>query len=131
MAEFPVFTICPSFGKSYKRELLRQDGLSVKDMYHKNFPKDKDSLAYLKRVTHNVSELIKSITFTLADHKGGIIEYDSESDLLHNTVEANDIFHFGRCFSLTVPQEVKNLKVYILNTKVKVIFVLLFISIKI
>ena len=131
MADFPAFLICPSFDKSYKREILSQDGLSVKDMYFRNFPKDKDSLAYLKRVTHNVSELIKSITFTLADHKGGIIEYDSESDLLHNTVEANDIFHFGRCFSLTVPQEVKNLKVYILNMEVKVIFAPLLISIKI
>ena len=114
MAEFPTFTICPSFHKTYKRELLNQDGLSVKDMYIRNFPKDKDSLAYLKRVTHNVSELIKSITFRLADYKdGGLgITYDSDTDLLQNTVESNDHSLFGRCFSLIVPQEIKDLKVF-------------------
>ena len=112
MAEFPVFTICPSFDKSYKRELLRQDGLSLKDMHRRNFPKDKDSLSYLKRVTYNVSELIKSISFKLRDRKDRGIKYDSESDLLNNTVESNDHSFFGRCFSLTVPQEIKYLKVF-------------------
>ena len=119
MAEFPVFKICPSFDKSYKREILQQDGLSVKDMYSRNFPKDKASLAYLKRVTHNVSELIKSISFKLADNKDGglVITYDSESDLDHNTKEENDGHggYFGHCFSLKVPQEIQNLKVCIIK----------------
>ena len=117
MAEFPVFTICPSFDKSYKRELIHQDGLSVKDMYYTNFPKDKDSLAYLRKVTHNVSELIKSIQLRLAKYEdGGLgidfdIKYESESDLLHYIVETNERSYFGRCFSLIVPDEIKKLKV--------------------
>ena len=115
MAEFPLFTICPSFDKAYKWDLLHQDGLSVKDMHSRNFPKDKDSLAYLKKVTHNVSELIKSISFKLADNRDGglVITYDSDSDLHHKTMEENDGHggYFGRCFSLKVPQEIKDLKV--------------------
>ena len=82
------------------------DGFTVQDMRSLSYPKDKDSLTYLKRVTHNVTEVIKSITFRLAKHKA--IRY---ADLLYNTMDQNSVL-FGRCFSMKVPQEIQNLKVF-------------------
>ena len=37
---------------NHKPEMLSKVGLSVKDMRNFNYPKDKDSAMYLKRVTH-------------------------------------------------------------------------------
>ena len=62
VAEFPAFTVCPSYQKSFKPKLLSYDGLSANDMRNFNYPTDKDSAMYLKNVTHNVTDLIKSIT---------------------------------------------------------------------
>ena len=111
VAEFPVFTICPSYDRSYKPELLSQDGLTVKDMRNFNYPKAKDSAMYLKRVTHNVTDLIKSITFTLANYKDEEVIFDSDNDLLYNT-ERQFNRHFGLCFTMQVPHDIQNFKVY-------------------
>ena len=81
------------------------DGFSVKDMRSLNYPKDKNSLTYLKKVTHNVTDVIKSITFRLANHNS--IRFAKLSDLL----DQNSVL-FGRCFSLNIPQEIQNLKVF-------------------
>ena len=113
VAEFPVFTICPSYHKSYKPKLLNQDGLSVSDMRNFNYPKDKDSANYLKRVTHNVTELIKRISFILADLEDEELRFDSDSDFFNNTKRQFNR-HFGLCFTMQVPQDIKNLKVQIL-----------------
>ena len=82
------------------------DGFTVKDMRSLNYPKDEDSLTYLKRVTHNVTEVIKSITFRLANHNA--IRF---ADLIYNIMDQNSVL-FGRCFSMKVPQEIQNLKVF-------------------
>ena len=114
VAEFPVFTICPSYHKSYKPKLLSKDGLSVSDMRNFNYPKDKDSFKYLKRVTHNVTELIKSISFILADHEDEEVRFASDSsDFLNNTKRQFNS-HFGFCFTMQVTQDIKNFKVQIL-----------------
>ena len=113
IAEFPVFTICPCYHKSYKPELLSQDGLSVNDMRNFNYPKDKDSAKYLKRVTHNITELIKRISFILADHEDEEVIFDSDSDFLNNTKRQFNR-HFGICFTMQIPQDIKNFKVQIL-----------------
>ena len=81
------------------------DGFSVEDMRSLNYPKDKKSLTYLKKVTHNVTDVIKSITFRLANHNS--IRFAKLSDLL----DQNSVL-FGRCFSLNIPQEIQNLKVF-------------------
>ena len=113
IAEFPVFTICPCYHKSYKPELLSQDGLSVNDMRNFNYPKDKDSAKYLKRVTHNITELIKRISFILADHEAEEVIFYSDSDFLNNTKRQFNR-HFGICFTMQIPQDIKNFKVQIL-----------------
>ena len=111
-AEFPVFTICPSYHKSYKPELLSQDGLTIKDIRIFNYPKDKDSAKYLKRVTHNVTDLIKSIAFKLANHKNQKLIFDSDNDLLYNTKRQFNS-NFGFCFTMQVPQDIQMFKVCI------------------
>ena len=110
VAEFPVFTICPSYHKSYKPELLSKDGLNVSDMRNLNYPKDKDSAIYLKKVTHNVTELIKSITFILADYEDKDVTFDSNNDLLYNT-KRQFVKAFGFCFTMQVPQYIQKFKV--------------------
>ena len=112
VAEFPVFTICPSYHKSYKPELLSKDGLNVSDMRNLNYPKDKDSAIYLKKVTHNVTELIKSITFILADYEDKDVTFDSNNDLLYNT-KRQFYLEFGLCFSMQTPQDIQKFQVQI------------------
>ena len=82
------------------------DGFSVEDMRSLNYPKDKNSLTYLKKVTHNVTDVIKSITFRLANHNS--IKF---ANLLNDLLDQNSVL-FGRCFSLNIPQEIQNLKVF-------------------
>ena len=64
-AEFPVFDLCPSYMDSYKPEVLSQDGLTVKDIRNMKYPKDKTSADYYRSVTHNITEMIQSITITV------------------------------------------------------------------
>ena len=62
-AEFPVFDLCPSYMDSYKPEVLSQDGLTVEDIRNMSYPKDKKSADYHRSASHNITELIKKITF--------------------------------------------------------------------
>ena len=93
VAEFPAFTVCPSYQKSFKPKLLSYDGLSANDMRNFNYPTDKDSAMYLKNVTHNVTDLIKSITFILANRDEAEI-FDSDRDLQFIFCTLNDSTFF-------------------------------------
>ena len=75
-----------------------------------NYPKDKDSAIYLKKVTHNVTELIKSITFILADYEDEDVTFDSNNDLLYNTKRQFN-HNFGFCFTMQVPHDIQKFKV--------------------
>ena len=79
-AEFPVFSLCPSYQRAYKPELLSQDDLNVNDLRNLKYPQNKDSATYHRKVTHNVTEFIRSISFRVRDDipstkKGPIIYY--------------------------------------------------------
>ena len=100
-----------------------------------NYPKDKESNKYLVKVTHNVTELMKSITIevnllipnTTNERK---IKFEKDSEI-EKHVKGKYSKTFGQCFILEVPLWIQNLKVTseqwaILNNK-KTWILLLFI----
>ena len=78
-----------------------------------NYPKNKDSALYYQNVTHNITELIKSIDFW--------VNFPNPStNRTHISFDDNDFSHyvrgtysptFGQCFTVEVPIWIKNLKV--------------------
>ena len=111
--EFPVFTLCPSYQKSYKPEILNNDGLTVRDMRKFNYPKNKNSALYYQNVTHNITELIKSIDFVVnfPNPSNNKIRISFDDDDFSQYIRGNYSPTFGQCFSMEVPIWIKQLKV--------------------
>ena len=78
-----------------------------------NYPKNKDSAMYYQNVTHNVTELIKSITFWVnfpnpSTNRSHIRLNDYD---FSHYVRGTYLPTFGQCFSMEVPIWIKHLKV--------------------
>ena len=98
--------------------MLSQDDLDVNDLRNLKYPKNEDSTTYHRKVTHNVTEFIRSITFRVRDAIPSTnklkVTFDSESsDIIHHVTDRYSKT-FGRCFLLEVPQSIQQFKVLLL-----------------
>ena len=79
-----------------------------------NYPKNKDSAMYFQNVTHNITELIKTIDFLVNFPNPSTnkirISFDDDDDF---SQYIRGIYSptFGQCFSMEVPIWIKQLKV--------------------
>ena len=61
---FPGLTICPDYFNAYKREILSQNGLNVKDIWNSiEFPQNLNgSLAdFFEEITYDLEEIVYSV----------------------------------------------------------------------
>lgn len=116
--DFPSFTICPDYQVAYKDEFL--GNLSKNDIRSLKFP---ISWEFFTQITHNLTEIVKSVTVkTLKKLPGTNVTKTTFMDVLtqdfnYYSTRAEQIKNedwlsktyllFGRCFSFTIPSELK------------------------
>lgn len=135
--ELPVFTICPYYGKGYKKDILKEKyNLTAFDMRHFNYPRNEDSKQFFNMATYDLSELVKSVKITTKDESleanSRRFTFDVYADEVKVTPEIinkeEEIFQsinwvsFGRCFTFEVLKEIKKLSVRISNKWFFIIF---------
>lgn len=113
----PVFTICPSFGKGYKQDLLNQKyGMSVSDARRLKYPSHvEDSRRFFYEVTYNISEFIKIIRITTRDYlldtkSRHLIINLNESKIFGSngvTFKNVNLVNYGQCHTFQVEAYVK------------------------
>ena len=113
-AEFPAFTACPSYQKSYKPEILKKDGLTVNDIREFRYPQNKNAAKYFVNVTHSVTDLIQSITIRVKtpvpNSTETFLNFESSSEFISN-LRTYFFRSFGLCYSLEIPFWIQDLKV--------------------
>ena len=79
-----------------------------------NYPKDMESNKYFKKVTHNATELMKSITIEvnllIPDTNEREIQFEKDSEI-EKHVKGKYSKTFGQCFIVEVPLWIQKLKV--------------------
>ena len=120
-AEFPEFTICPSY-QSYKEYVLEHYNLKDKDVEHFKFPENVNSAEFFKNATYSANELIKLISIRVSDNLPNSDEttFDINFDALtlddiSNWVVTKNWTSSGRCYGFKIPDWIRNLKVSILS----------------
>ena len=119
-AEIPSFTICPRYGKGFKENVIKNElgsHVTITDIRKFNFPINASiDQGFFNRTTFNISELIKSIVITtkdkmVDDYKIKLLFDNPNGTLPDRFFITNNMINFGRCFTLDIPSEVKDLTV--------------------
>ena len=111
---FPTLTICPEYDPKYKAYFTLQEKYDDED------DKDLTDAQYFEEITKSSSEIIESIEInTLKPKKVGgesnsKFKYYKNDWLSDGNVNGFNSEHFGKCYSFSVPDDIKSLEAKIL-----------------
>ena len=111
---FPSFTICPNYHQAYKKDILKENGLTQNDFrkgiiwYPKNSSNNIDGRDLFINVTTEVHEIIDEVIIgTMSTSKPLIvIDMSNDSDRTHVKVSTKYSYAFGRCYEFALEKEV-------------------------
>ena len=126
-AEFPSLSVCPSYFKAFKKDVLHKHNTSASEVRKLQFPNtEHKSLDFYEMVTLDLTELLQSVELNFHENfpntKTKKLIFLDKNDMMENPkakIEYLDKNHWvqhnwltlGRCYTYSIPQNLRELSV--------------------